>query len=176
MSQAGAVAPLVHIAHGNTVRSYRLHAAAFRYSMCNAQHRARRLMMGVFTPAELTYLSEQRLGRLATLDAAGAPHVVPVSFRYNAELGTIDIGGHKHGPQQKVSRRCTRRASRLCCGRCSAAVTSTRDRSAWTGGGFVQRRSRCPTDVWFGTDSHHATARCCLGHRHRRVSSQQPRG
>lgn len=50
--------------------------------------------MSVFTNNELDYLQKQRLGRLATVDAEGNPHVVPVGFRYNAEADTIDIGGH----------------------------------------------------------------------------------
>ena len=50
--------------------------------------------MSVFTANELEYLRQQRLGRLATVEASGAPHVVPVGFRYNAETDTIDIGGH----------------------------------------------------------------------------------
>ena len=50
--------------------------------------------MSNFTPAEIAYLQSQRLGRLATVDAAGNPHVVPVAFRYNPELETIDVGGH----------------------------------------------------------------------------------
>ena len=49
--------------------------------------------MSVFTPAEIEYLQSQRLARLATADAHGQPHVVPVSFRYNPDLDTIDIGG-----------------------------------------------------------------------------------
>jgi pyridoxamine 5'-phosphate oxidase family protein len=49
--------------------------------------------MSVFTPAEIEYLQSQRLARLATADDKGQPHVVPVSFRYNPELDTIDIGG-----------------------------------------------------------------------------------
>jgi pyridoxamine 5'-phosphate oxidase family protein len=47
-----------------------------------------------FTPAEIAYLQGQRLGRLATVDAQGNLHVVPVGFRYNPEHDTIDIGGH----------------------------------------------------------------------------------
>jgi pyridoxamine 5'-phosphate oxidase family protein len=49
-----------------------------------------------FTNAELDYLQgERRLGRLATVDETGRPHVVPVGmWRYNAELGAIDVGGH----------------------------------------------------------------------------------
>ena len=57
--------------------------------------------MGVFTAAEIAYLQSQRLGRLATVNAAGEPHVVPVGFRYNAELDTIDIGGHGIGRSKK---------------------------------------------------------------------------
>src|SRR6266542_1235601 len=52
--------------------------------------------MASFSPAELDYLmGERRFGRVATVDAAGQPHVVPVGWwRYNPELGTIDITGH----------------------------------------------------------------------------------
>ena len=50
--------------------------------------------MSAFTEKEIEYLWDQRLGRLATVDAARVPHVVPVGFRYNAGLDTIDIGGH----------------------------------------------------------------------------------
>src|ERR1043165_8443335 len=49
--------------------------------------------MSIFTPAEIEYLKTQRLGRIATVNAAGEPHVVPSRFRYNADLDTIDIGG-----------------------------------------------------------------------------------
>jgi pyridoxamine 5'-phosphate oxidase family protein len=42
----------------------------------------------------IEYLAGQRLGRLATAGADHKPHVVPTSFRYNGELGTIDVGGH----------------------------------------------------------------------------------
>jgi pyridoxamine 5'-phosphate oxidase family protein len=50
--------------------------------------------MNIFTDNEVDYLHKQRLGRLATVDAEGNPHVVPVGFRYNPEVDTIDIGGH----------------------------------------------------------------------------------
>jgi pyridoxamine 5'-phosphate oxidase family protein len=50
--------------------------------------------MNAFTNRELEYLHEQRLGRIATVDAKGDPHVVPVGFRYNSEADSIDIGGH----------------------------------------------------------------------------------
>lgn len=50
--------------------------------------------MSAFSAAELNFLRTERLlGRLATIDATGAPHVVPVGWRYNPELDTIDIGG-----------------------------------------------------------------------------------
>ena len=50
--------------------------------------------MSIFTKNELDYIAEQRLGRLATVDANGDPHVVPVGFRYAPETDTIEIGGH----------------------------------------------------------------------------------
>jgi pyridoxamine 5'-phosphate oxidase family protein len=50
--------------------------------------------MSVFTPAEVTYLQSQRLGRLATVGPDAQPHVVPVSFRYNPAHDVIEIGGH----------------------------------------------------------------------------------
>jgi pyridoxamine 5'-phosphate oxidase family protein len=51
--------------------------------------------MSVFTDGELRYLlGERRLARIATVGKAGTPHVTPVGWAYNAELGTIDIGGH----------------------------------------------------------------------------------
>jgi pyridoxamine 5'-phosphate oxidase family protein len=49
--------------------------------------------MDTLAPAVIAYLGRQPLGRLATAGADGRPHVVPVSFRYNAEFGTIDSGG-----------------------------------------------------------------------------------
>ena len=49
--------------------------------------------MSKFTPEEIAYLQSQRLGRLATVSEKGEPHVVPVSFHYNPEHDSIDIGG-----------------------------------------------------------------------------------
>jgi pyridoxamine 5'-phosphate oxidase family protein len=58
-------------------------------------------IMSKFTPAEIAYLQSQRLGRLATVDAKGDLHVVPVGFRYNADQDAIDIGGHNIAPTKK---------------------------------------------------------------------------
>jgi len=50
-----------------------------------------------FSATKLAYLlGERRLGRLATADGTKAPHVVPVAWSYNADLGTIDISGRRH--------------------------------------------------------------------------------
>src|SRR5215216_5031771 len=57
--------------------------------------------MSVFTNEEIEYLKSQLLGRLATVGPEGQPHVVAVSFRYNAELDTIDIGGHDFARHKK---------------------------------------------------------------------------
>ena len=51
--------------------------------------------MSAFTEEELRYLlGERHLARLATVGKDTTPHVTPVGWTYNAELGTIDIGGH----------------------------------------------------------------------------------
>jgi pyridoxamine 5'-phosphate oxidase family protein len=57
--------------------------------------------MSNFTPGEIAYLASLTLGRLATVNEAGMPHVVPVGFRHNPELDTIDIGGHNIGRSKK---------------------------------------------------------------------------
>ncbi|HTV11330.1 MAG TPA: PPOX class F420-dependent oxidoreductase [Acidimicrobiales bacterium] len=45
--------------------------------------------------AQTKYLASQLLGRIATAGPDGKAHVVPVGFRYNPELGTIDAGGRR---------------------------------------------------------------------------------
>ena len=57
--------------------------------------------MSKFTPQEIAYLQSQRLGRLATVDKQGDPHVVPVGFRYNPEADSIDIGGYNMASTKK---------------------------------------------------------------------------
>jgi pyridoxamine 5'-phosphate oxidase family protein len=57
--------------------------------------------MSNFTADEIAYLNSQLLGRLATVDPDGNPHVVPVGFRYNQELDTIDIGGFDFAQSKK---------------------------------------------------------------------------
>ncbi|MGH3154507.1 MAG: PPOX class F420-dependent oxidoreductase [Streptosporangiaceae bacterium] len=57
--------------------------------------------MSVFSDAELIYLAQGRLGRLATIDDAGMPHVVPLGWRYNPELDTIDISGRDFARSRK---------------------------------------------------------------------------
>jgi pyridoxamine 5'-phosphate oxidase family protein len=52
--------------------------------------------MSAFTDSELAYLTErrpERLGRIATVGKDGTPHVVPVGWRLNRDLETIDVGG-----------------------------------------------------------------------------------
>jgi len=57
--------------------------------------------MSRFTAQEIEYLRSQRLARMATIDAKGDLHVVPVGFRYNPEEDTIDLGGHNIVPTKK---------------------------------------------------------------------------
>ncbi len=57
--------------------------------------------MSAFSAAELAYLSERRLGRLATIGPDGMPHVVPLGWTYNPVLDAIDIGGRDFGRTRK---------------------------------------------------------------------------
>lgn len=58
-------------------------------------------MSEALTPAQISYLATQRLGRLATVDRRGAPQNNPVGFAYNPVTGTIDIGGANMAASRK---------------------------------------------------------------------------
>ena len=58
--------------------------------------------MSVFTDKELEYLAGQKLGRIATVGPDGQPHVVPTSFRHNAEVDAIDVGGMRMSQTKKL--------------------------------------------------------------------------
>ena len=58
--------------------------------------------MSAFTDLEIEYMAGQRLGRIATVGADGQPHVVPTSFRYNAEHDAIDVGGMRMSRTKKL--------------------------------------------------------------------------
>jgi pyridoxamine 5'-phosphate oxidase family protein len=55
----------------------------------------------VFSDAELAYLAQGKLGRIASIDAAGMPHIVPLGWHHNPELDTIDIGGRDFARRRK---------------------------------------------------------------------------
>ena len=57
--------------------------------------------MEKFTEVERKYLSERRLGRIATVGKDGTPHVVPVGWSYNPERETIDVGGRDFARTKK---------------------------------------------------------------------------
>jgi len=57
--------------------------------------------MSVFTDAELDYLRSGGLARIATVGPDGQPHVVPVTFHYNADEDAIDVGGIAFGDTKK---------------------------------------------------------------------------
>jgi len=57
--------------------------------------------MATFTEKELEYLRGQRLGRLATADSRGAPHVMPLGFRVSADGTAIEVGGRAFGTTKK---------------------------------------------------------------------------
>jgi pyridoxamine 5'-phosphate oxidase family protein len=49
--------------------------------------------MSVFTQAEIDYMGRVTLARLATIGPDGRPHVIPVTYHYNADEDAIDLGG-----------------------------------------------------------------------------------
>jgi pyridoxamine 5'-phosphate oxidase family protein len=58
--------------------------------------------MSKFSPRELDYLTTSKaLGRLATVEPDGQPHVVPVGWRYNPELDVIDVSGRRFSTTKK---------------------------------------------------------------------------
>jgi pyridoxamine 5'-phosphate oxidase family protein len=57
--------------------------------------------MTVFTDGELDYLRGGGLARIATVGPDGQPHVVPVTFHYNADEDAIDVGGVSFGETKK---------------------------------------------------------------------------
>src|SRR4051812_24237365 len=58
--------------------------------------------MSAFTDLEIEYMAGQRLGRIATVGADGQPHVVPTSFRYNADEDAIDVAGMRVSQTKKT--------------------------------------------------------------------------
>jgi pyridoxamine 5'-phosphate oxidase family protein len=58
--------------------------------------------MSAFTDLEIEYMAGQKLGRVATVGADGQPHVVPTSFRYNADEDAIDVGGMRMSQTKKA--------------------------------------------------------------------------
>jgi len=50
--------------------------------------------VNAFTDKEVAYLGEQRIGRLATVDSKGRPHVVPTGFNLDTDKGILEIGAH----------------------------------------------------------------------------------
>jgi pyridoxamine 5'-phosphate oxidase family protein len=55
----------------------------------------------IFTDAELRYLSERRLGRIATVGKDGTPHVAPVGWSYNREQDSVEVGGRDFDRSKK---------------------------------------------------------------------------
>ena len=57
--------------------------------------------MSAFTDSEIEYLRSQGLARLATVGPDGQPHVVPVTYNFNADEDAIDVGGVDFGNTKK---------------------------------------------------------------------------
>jgi len=57
--------------------------------------------VSAFTDSELEYLRSQGMARLATVGPDGQPHVVPLTYNFNADEDAIDVGGVDFGNTKK---------------------------------------------------------------------------
>ena len=57
--------------------------------------------MSAFTDSEIEYLRSQGMARLATVGPDGQPHVVPLTYNFNADEDAIDVGGVDFGNTKK---------------------------------------------------------------------------
>ena len=57
--------------------------------------------MSTFTRAEIAYMQGTKLARIGTVGTDGQPHMVPVTFQYNADEDAIDVGGIAFGEGKK---------------------------------------------------------------------------
>jgi pyridoxamine 5'-phosphate oxidase family protein len=58
--------------------------------------------MSTFTTAQLAYLTERRLARIATVGDDGTPHVTPVGmWSHNPEHDSIDVTGRNFAHSKK---------------------------------------------------------------------------
>lgn len=69
--------------------------------------------MSHFTPQEIAYLQSQPVGRLATVNAVGEPHIAPVGFQYNPALDAVEIGSAKPGFEQSKKFRDAQRTGKV---------------------------------------------------------------
>jgi pyridoxamine 5'-phosphate oxidase family protein len=58
-------------------------------------------MMSTFTDTEITYLSSQPLGRIATVGPDGRPHVTPVGVFHDPETQSVVVGSAGDMPASK---------------------------------------------------------------------------
>jgi pyridoxamine 5'-phosphate oxidase family protein len=95
----------------------------------------------VFTEAELNYLhGDRRLGRIATVGKDGTPHVVPVGWRHNADLDTIDVAGSDFAKTKKF-----RDVKRI--GRAAIVIDDLASTDPWRPRGIeVRGRAEAVTD------------------------------
>lgn len=58
--------------------------------------------MNMFTEAEISYLtSERRLGRIATVGRDGTPHIAPVGWSVDVEVGVVEVSGRDFSATKK---------------------------------------------------------------------------
>jgi pyridoxamine 5'-phosphate oxidase family protein len=58
--------------------------------------------MSLFTEAEITYLTTERLlGRIATVGRDGMPHIAPIGWVFDEDAEVVEVGGHNLAATKK---------------------------------------------------------------------------
>jgi pyridoxamine 5'-phosphate oxidase family protein len=69
--------------------------------MCKNRHRRQEFLYERLLRGRDRIPAEQTMGRLATIGSDGMPHLVPLTYRFNADEDAIDIGGIDFGNTKK---------------------------------------------------------------------------
>ena len=147
---------------------------AFSYAVVRVVPRVEReefVNVGVIVHcAEQRFLGRQPRGHLATIGPDGTPQVKPLSFTWNAALGTIDIAGYNMGGSAKY--RNIQSNSRV------ALVVDEMTEESMEGAHFLEIRGTAEAVIGRASDDGHLAAEIIRIHPRRviayNVDAEQP--
>lgn len=118
--------------------------------------------MSLLSDVERRFLSSRRVARLATADAAGAPHVVPVCFALGEETAYIAIDRKPKGDPRALKR------LRNIAENPNAALVADRYEEDWTRLGWVLLRG--PAEI-LDAGAEHAQAQALARSRYPQLAA-----